>query len=438
MTLQERVDYLTKTFNILQSTNSRIEKEFIVSKISEEIKDDFNFIIEILSGKHPFGYKFVRASNPMIDQKNFNTVKEMLEFLLEPIRNKDLTQDYIWYQCSSVSQYADFLEPIVNRTLRLGIGNSLLEKTLVSPMLAKKFEGNILTDKSGYFITEKLDGNRCIAMHDGVQWHFYSRNGKEMFVNFDMSSLPTQYIYDGEVLSPSQVDMSRYITDLVQGKTNVIMTHTNEFNNTSGLINRHDKNKNLIYNIFDIVDYDNSYEDRREVLTDLTHCALSKDIRILPLLAKFNRKEDLYDAAPKILDTITSSGGEGLMINLGSSGYLQKRTDKLLKFKKMYTADMEVLSFEYGSGKYEFDVGALYCEGIIDGKSVSCKVGTGISDEQRFDWSVHPEHIIGKIVEIGYFSLSQNMDKLGSNSYSLRFPRLKRVREDKNDTNLEI
>lgn len=56
--LQERIDYFTYIFDLLQSTNSRNEKEQIVKDIDAKYKDDFNYIIECLAGKHKFGYKY--------------------------------------------------------------------------------------------------------------------------------------------------------------------------------------------------------------------------------------------------------------------------------------------------------------------------------------------------------------------------------------------
>ena len=80
-------------------------------------------------------------------------------------------------------------------------------------------------------------------------------------------------------------------------------------------------------------------------------------------------------------------------------------------------------------------IGAIVCEIVTrDLKHVVCKVGSGLSDEQRMRWAIHPEEILGKIVEVKYFSLSQSEDALGSNTYSLRFPRLHKVRTDKETT----
>ena len=123
------------------------------------------------------------------------------------------------------------------------------------------------------------------------------------------------------------------------------------------------------------------------------------------------------------------------MINSGSGLYVPKRTDDLLKVKQVQTIDMRVVDTEFGSGKYELCVGYIYCEATLpNGSKISCKVGTGLSDEQRARWAMYPTDIIGKIVEIAYFSLSQSKNTYGTTQYSLRFPRLKKVRTDKNET----
>lgn len=433
MTLQERVDYLSYVFDLLQDTNSRIEKEQIVKDIDPKCKEDFDFIIECLAGKHKFGYTYKRY--PFLYNSTIcaMTVKSVLQFLLTPAKDKDLSTENIISYVSLTTNWADFFEPIVNRTLRLGIGESLVEKSIISPMLAKKLENDVKFSKNGYFVTEKLDGNRCIASWDGEKWNFTSRNGKAMHVDIDMSLMDKSYIYDGEIMTPAQTINSELRGREILFGAKQTDWQKEDFNTTSGLINRHTLNKVLIFNVFDIL-MDAPYIERRHELDKLSPDDTGLDVRILPTLGRFATKEDLFANIPTLLDKITGTGGEGLMINLADSPYLQKRTDQLLKVKKVYTMDMRVFDWSYGTGKYYDVVGNIYCQANFDGKVVTCSVGTGISDEQREDWALHPEKIVGKIVEVSYFSLSQDKAKKGTNEYSLRFPRLKRVRDDKEET----
>lgn len=443
MTLNERIYYFTSLFANLQDTNSRLIKLEYIRQIPEELKEDWEFILECLDGKHPFGYKIDIYNNTYFTNAIVTkSVKELLQWLLKPMEKHDLSQDRINYHLSALSRVqASFVEPIVNRTLKLGIGRSLLPLSETSPMLAKKFEDayDKIPNNAKLYITEKLDGNRCIAYHDGIEWNFVSRNGKPMYVKFDMSSFPQNFVFDGEVMTRKQTILSVSRTIGTSCEQEIKDSSTKDFSEASGIINRHSYDKDLVYNIFDIIDTFSTYEQRRAILNELKQNTQITDtnVRILPVIDVIN-KRTLEDAAPYYLNKITSQGGEGIMLNIANAKYQHKRTADLLKFKKMYTIDLRVVGLKIGTGKYEGMIGALQCIGEDGDKLIAVDVGTGLSDTQRWDWAVNDNKILGKIVEVGYFSLSQEKGFVGTKHYSLRFPRLIRVREDKSDTNLEI
>ena len=84
--------------------------------------------------------------------------------------------------------------------------------------------------------------------------------------------------------------------------------------------------------------------------------------------------------------------------------------------------DMKVVQVCEGTGKYEGFVGAIKCiADTSDGKHIEVYVGSGLSDEQRFEWAKNENDIIGKIVEIGYFEVSQNSGQRGTNNYSYSY-----------------
>lgn len=428
-TLDQRIELFDEVFVDLCNTNSRLEKLRIISTIPDELREDFDYILECLAGNIKFGYKYELMSADSGDKNSIPqtyTVKQCLEYLQEPLQNKDLSETNILKHMIRTQYYDWFFAPIVNRTIKLGIGRSLLPKDKTSAMLAKKYEGFVKYDD--IYVTEKLDGNRCIAYYDGIEWQFVSRNGKQMHVKFDMSGLPQDLIYDGEVLSPEQTKLSIKIADGL-----FETTFDKMFNQTSGLINRHSLDKQLVYNIFDVIN-DDTYANRRGLLSELKPIG---NVRILPVLRHYTTKEARDGNIDWLLDNVVRAGGEGLMINLANGTYEHKRTDVLLKYKQVQTVDMEVIGVEEGTGKYEGLVGALNVRCITDdGKAIACKLGSGLSDEQRMDWAFHPEKILGKIVEVAYFSISQNNSTYNTNSYSLRFPRLKKIRTDKNTTSI--
>lgn len=432
MTLTERIILMEDILDDIASTNSILQKQNIIEGIDEELKDDFECIVECLSGAHKFGYTYNPIDTKMFRRPESSTIREVIDFLLEPANSKDLSIRNISMHISETFPWSDFFGPIVNRTLKIGIGKSILPKDGLSAQLAKKYEGRIGYSYSGYYITEKLDGNRCIARWDGTKWCFTSRNGKEMHVNFDMGNLPKDFIYDGEILSPEQTAMSDAIYELVVNGQTSMASFTDGFSATSGLINRHDTNKRLVYNIFDIMVDTAPYWERRKVLDKLE---FGGDTRLVRVLRQSNNFEELVTTLPNLLADITDMGGEGLMINLGDSFYEHTRSAGLLKMKKVQSIDMFVDDLQWGAGKYDGQVGALICSCKTDDrKFIQCNVGTGLSDDQRLEWAIHPERIVGKIVEVGYFSLSQTSADKGTNCYSLRFPRLKKVRTDKTET----
>lgn len=435
MNLTHRCSYFQSIFNDLQATNSIIEKRYIISKIPEWLEDDFQAILECLAGKYVFGYTYA-VHEPEGDVRNeCNTIRGILDFLEEPRIYGDLSIRNIVKYCGATYPWAWFFMPIVNKDLRLGIGKSILPKDGFSPMLAKKYEGKIKYDSSGYILTEKLDGNRCIAsFEEDAGWVFRSRNGKIMHVEFNMGDLPREYVYDGEVMSRTQTLSSIKLHDRLLDNTAAALIYSDEFSTTSGMINRHTGNKDLIYNIFDIMLDDYTYGERRTELNKLQEeCTFGYDIRILPVITTVGH-DQLEEVAAHFLSSITNMGGEGLMINCVSAPYTHKRTDQLLKLKKAQTIDMKVTGIEWGTGKYEYMVGNLNCEcETSDGKIIRCSVGSGLTDSQRQNWVFKPSDIIGKIVEIEYFSMSQNSQQKGSDYYSLRFPRLKKVRVDKSE-----
>lgn len=418
-------------FDELTATTSRIDKEYIIGTFEDkhpEYKDDLTYVMETLVGKHPIGWTFVdRGPNPQ--QEKFSTIKQMIQ-LCENLESRTFF-DTIDAE-KRIGVYGDFLEPIVNRTLKLGINKSLLAKEDTSPMLAKKYEGTMLPGI--WAVTEKLDGNRCVAKYVDGQWQFFSRSGKKMNVSFNMEGFDTSCIYDGEVMSAEQTALSveRYLSILDPTHRTEPDVNTEEaqlmFNKTTGLIARKGFNKTgLIYNVFDIIS-DAPYAQRRDLLNE--HESTS-NTRILPTLYT----GDNISTFDQLLLHITTMGGEGVMLNRLDRGYENKRTDALLKYKMVQTMDMVVIDTEEGSGKYEGGVGALVCElTTTDGKHILCRVGSGLTDTARFLWANHPEFIVGKIVTIGYHEVTQDRMNIGTSEYSLRFPRLITVREDKKES----
>jgi len=78
-----------------------------------------------------------------------------------------------------------------------------------------------------------------------------------------------------------------------------------------------------------------------------------------------------------------NQGQEGLMLKKWDSLYSFKRSNAWLKLKPVLDADLTCVDIIEGEGKYKGMVGALACEGFVDGTFVKVKVGSGLTDMDR-------------------------------------------------------
>lgn len=335
----------------------------------------------------------------------------------------------------------NILNDIITKSLTLGIAVKSINEVLgnIIPtfncMLGSKLE-DCKKELQGQevAVTEKLDGNRCITTikfnkigtndfgepEFEKEIHSFSRNGKEIegldAIHQTMSKLPSG-VYDGELLAE-------------------------DFNATQSTLRTKGTKTNLVYNIFDYVsDLDEFFDDsitetshdynyRREQLNKLYMMfgdpyrlfMLGDYVKIVPVLGQF-----IYDEE-KVMqyhDMIKAEGGEGVMLNITSAGYIKDRTKKLVKVKCMKTCDLKCISIENGTGRLENTLGNIICEY----KGYEVKVGSGFDDEARQYYYNNPDKIVNHIVEVQYFEETTN----DNGTLSLRFPVFLKVRDDKDE-----
>lgn len=413
--LELRVKIIEKLFKTLMQTNSRLEKEYYVEALKlkhPKIVNDLNFCFEVLAGKHKVGYTAYKTSTPHTAKDiGFKTIKEFYNNIIKTIKTNEVGIHTC--MCLIPENLQDFFVSLTNREYKLGFSNHQEMKTNLSPMLAKNYLD--VHKEQYYYIQEKLDGNRCIAYYNTEQekWCFQSRSGKPMKLNFDMSWCgDTTLIFDGEVMT--------------LGKAG-----TRDFNRTSGAINGKYTNKSdLHYYIYDIIDDELTYKKRKAVLEYyMNNTDMKKDCSILPVLdfVPVYLNTDYNWQLDEWLDKIVAEGGEGIILRDPDSVYKHTRTEALLKYKKLQTMDLRIIGWNEGNGKYEGAIGSFICE--TDDGSIKVNVA-GMNDNMRFS---NPNDWIGTIIEVAYFDKSKSK----TNNYtSLRFPRLKRVRFDKNETSI--
>jgi DNA ligase-1 len=119
-----------------------------------------------------------------------------------------------------------------------------------------------------------------------------------------------------------------------------------------------------------------------------------------------------------------AGGYEGIMLKDPEAYYECKRSASWLKLKPFIEVSLAVVDFEEGTGRNVGKLGALVCEGVDDDRRIRVNVGSGFSDNNRDEYWVDRESIIGHVAEVRADAVTQNQD----GSFSLRFPRFLRFR----------
>lgn len=134
-------------------------------------------------------------------------------------------------------------------------------------------------------------------------------------------------------------------------------------------------------------------------------------------------------AAQKHFKQMLKRGEEGTLLKSKDHAWEDKRSYGLLKFKAIKDADLKVVDWQEGTGKYAGKLGALICQSS-DGK-VEVSIGSGFSDAQREEFT--REATIDKIVEVLYNERISDKSRTGVDSLFL--PRFVELREDKTVAN---
>jgi DNA ligase-1 len=284
----------------------------------------------------------------------------------------------------------------------------------------------------------KLDGVRMLLMvvysdSGDITTICFSRNGKQ-FDNFNHiedqvrdnfiklvrtiknrygSDFTKGFVMDGEVIGNSFQELMRQ----ARRKTDVQASDS-------------------VYNVFDIMsieDFHRGYwnaqlEKRIEILEGMRHVIDNMpNVELLPHIMVDLDTAAGHDQLNRYAKDQVNAGFEGIMIKDVGAPYECKRNTSWMKWKPTITVDLTVVALEEGTGRNEGRLGALVCHGIDDGKEISVNVGSGFSDSDRNDYWDNTEEIIGRTAEVMCDVITQNQD----GTYSLRFPRFIRFRDDK-------
>jgi DNA ligase-1 len=293
-----------------------------------------------------------------------------------------------------------------------------------------------------YIIEPKFNGLRLITIityNDGnIEIKSYSRKGKEFTTCKNINDELLEYykqskyfgkniVFDGEVciIDPDgKENWNRAVSEAK--KKNYTMVNPKYF-------------------IFDFLSLDEfsgitqsrNYSFRRDqMFRNFFGLDSMKKFKYLNITFATQYSQEKFDRLCK--DYVETDLWEGLILRKDVS-YKSGRSTDLIKFKLFKDAEYRVLDVEItekpmlnAEGKMELTkcVGALTFK--LENNSI-CKVGTGISDEQRLEWYYNPSLIIGKQILVKYKEKTKMLNADNEEVWSLQFPVLLHVFEEDRD-----
>ena len=418
------IQKIKEVFYELKETGGRLDKESILQREIEN--EEFKFTLEFLLNPYKVTGIKSKKLGKFINQADseaskLKTVKEACDFLVENNTGTDETvKEIVRFIYDNIS-HKEFLVELLTKEFKCGITSNTVNKIYgknyipkFEVMLAKSYEKESHKVTGDFTLTTKLDGIRMVAMKENGIVKFYTRQGQPILelieIEKAMENMLDNYVYDGELLLFEDYNLYPTVNEL--------------FRATQKEVRKDGVKLGLQFVVFDLLPVEEfkegksklKYEERLKFLNEIDY----KTDFIVPIKPLYTGNDT--SKIQEWLDWALAKELEGIMLNNHDSYYTTKRTDGLLKIKKMYTIDLEVTGYEEGTGKHKGKLGSL----IVDYKGFPCGVGSGFTDVEREKfWSMRDE-LTGRIIEVQYFEESQSE----KGNVSLRFPVFKELREE--------
>ncbi len=439
----------------LNEDNGRLHKEDVLKQALEAAilgsENAITFLGGVKACYNPyetFGVKQIPDSLGITDAEN--PWDEFFD-LLQSLSDRRITGHAARDAIQEMSERFDseewnlFLAPILRRDMRCGVStttfNKIVKKThyeipVFSCQLATNSEGR--PEMKGIKRLEpKLDGVRVLMAvgfpdYGGINIVCYSRNGKifEIFQHIEeqienyadhllkatgvkSGGLSGGFVLDGEVVGNSFQELMRQ----ARRKEDV-------------------QNDDSVFHIFDVIPIEdflrghwNAQLSKRLAILEKMQPTIDKmaNVELLPHIQVDLDTEEGQKALHKYAQDMVAAGYEGIMIKDLDAPYECARSKFWLKWKPTITVDLQVIGIEEGTGRNKGRLGALVCAGNDHGKDIVVNAGSGFSDSDRIQFWEDRNFVFGRTVEIMADAITQNQD----GTYSLRFPRFVRFRDDK-------
>lgn len=357
------------------------------------------------------------------DAESFRNIFDCCEYLssLRGADNSTIDRVRMWLYSLPEKERTIYTK-LLSKTLRLGVTAKTVNKII--PNLIPEWEVQQsfpiekypLSPKTEFWVTQKLNGVRA-TLYKG---NLVSRSGSiykglDHIINQLLFCTNDGFVLDGELTL----------------KSNDALSDNEAFRIATGILNSDEENKEMIcYTIFDMIpveEFENpnpilGYRERRKLLdklSDRLEKSSSDTVSVLPLLYNGYNQNRIWE----LLDQMVEEDKEGLIINTNSP-YKRTRHKGILKVKRFYTMDLQIIDCEEGSGRLTNTLGAL----VVEYKGNKVKVGSGFTDEQRNKFWETRQNLIGVICEVKYKEISYDKN---TGLESLQFPVFVSLRLDK-------
>ena len=416
-----------KLFKQIQETSGTNDKKAIIAanKDNELFKKCLVFLLDsnVTTGIAEKKYDSLeaRTSNWVHD----NISKEFCE-LLDYIkqhntgRDEDIIQCQAW-SCGLDSDIKNFTRGMITKSIKLGCDKKVVNSAI--PNLIPTFDVQLgtsiekvkLLGNEKIFISRKLNGTRTAFVGDKCM----TRQGKEYkgldHIISDLQKLVGKNTFvDGELLYKNKEGLSD--SEAFQKGTGIAMSKDNDKSEL----------KLVIFDMFPLDEFwsgksKEPYSNRKKHLIELGEKIIELGTDNLEIVHMCYEGYD-HSEIWKWLDYAEQHDWEGVILNLDTP-YECKRTKNLIKVKKFYTYDLEVIGVEEGTGRNKGTLGAL----VVKYKNNTVNVGSGFTDEERSYYWNNQDKIIGRVIEVKYKEITTDK-KTGLES--LQFPVYVGLREN--------
>lgn len=418
--------------NEINESNGRLYKQSVLKKYKDDVVVQ-RYLKIAFDPFMVFGIS-TKKLNKIVGGTVINCIESVFD-LFDYLENHNTGSDADISICQEVLNIVStndreagaILEALICKDLSIGCDAKTINKEIpdliptFSVQLANKyFDKPAYVEGKTFAITTKIDGGRIIALKENGQVSFFTRAGQKYEGLVDLEDEMSR-------LMPDNTCLDGEITLLVRGN----LSSKDAYKETMKIVRTKDKEKHgikmLVFDAMSVSDFKTqtssmTYIQRRQMLDCMSAFDTARYFELLPILYRGSDTSEIT----RILEEEVSNGEEGIMINICDAPYEFKRTNGLLKVKKMQTMDLEIIGFEEGEGRLAGKLGAVLVR-YKNGNVV--KVGSGFSDDLRVTIWANQSDYLGNICEVQYFEETTNAD----GGESLRFPIFKDFRPDKTE-----